>query len=108
MLCIAELAFSPRRLHFCLSETGKQIDMQISSNQAQTIIDSAETKARQLGLPVVIAVLDNSGHLKAFRRMDGAVLGSIDIATRKATTAVLFQCNSEDVWEYCKPGAPAP
>jgi uncharacterized protein GlcG (DUF336 family) len=35
-------------------------------------------------------------------------LASIDIAIRKASTAVLFQANSEAVWEYCKPGAPAP
>jgi Haem degrading protein HbpS-like len=36
------------------------------------------------------------------------VLASIDIAIRKASTAVLFQANSESVWDYCKPGAPAP
>jgi uncharacterized protein GlcG (DUF336 family) len=82
--------------------------MQISSHQAHTVIDGAEGKAREMGLPVVIAVLDAGGHLKAFRRMDGAVLASIDIAIRKASTAVLFQANSEAVWEYCKPGAPAP
>jgi uncharacterized protein GlcG (DUF336 family) len=82
--------------------------MPLSSHQAHTIIDGAESKARDMGLPVVIAVLDAGAHLKAFRRMDGAVLASIDIAIRKASTAVLFQCNSEDVWEYCKPGAPAP
>jgi uncharacterized protein GlcG (DUF336 family) len=82
--------------------------MPISSHQAHTAIDGAESKAREMGLPVVIAVLDAGAHLKAFRRMDGAVLASIDIALRKATTAVLFQTNSEDVWEYCKPGAPAP
>jgi uncharacterized protein GlcG (DUF336 family) len=40
--------------------------------------------------------------------MDGAVLASIDVAMRKASTAVMFQANSEAVWEYCKPGAPAP
>ena len=82
--------------------------MPLSSHQAHTAIDGAESKARDIGLPVVIAVLDAGAHLKAFRRMDGAVLASIDIAVRKATTAVLFQANSEDVWEYCKPGAPAP
>ncbi|MFC1460811.1 heme-binding protein [Microvirga arabica] len=82
--------------------------MPLSSHQAHTVIDGAERKAREIGLPVVIAVLDAGAHLKAFRRMDGAVLASIDIALRKATTAVLFQANSEDVWEYCKPGAPAP
>lgn len=82
--------------------------MQISSHTAQTIIEGAEAKARDLGLPAIIAVLDAGAHLKAFRRMDGAVLASIDIALRKAKTAVLFQANSEAVWEYCKPGAPAP
>lgn len=82
--------------------------MQLTSHQAQTIINGGEAKARELGLAVVIAVLDAGAHLKAFRRMDGAVLASIDIAIRKASTAVLFQANSEAVWEYCKPGAPAP
>ena len=59
-------------------------------------------------MPVNIAVLDAGAHLKAFGRMDGAVLGSIDVARRKATTAVLFHARSEAVWDYCKPGAPAP
>jgi uncharacterized protein GlcG (DUF336 family) len=82
--------------------------MQITSRQAQAIIQGAEAKARELGLAVIVAVVDSGTQLKALHRMDGAVLGSIDIATRKAVTAALFQCNSEDVWEYCKPGAPAP
>jgi uncharacterized protein GlcG (DUF336 family) len=82
--------------------------MQITSRQAQVAMQGAEATARELGLAVIIAVVDGSTHLKAFHRMDGAVLGSIDIATRKAVTAALFQCNSEDVWEYCKPGASAP
>lgn len=82
--------------------------MQLSSHMAQAIVDGAEAKAREMGLPVIVAVVDAGAHLKAFRRMDGAVLASIDIAMRKARTAVLFQANSEAVWEYCKPGAPAP
>nr|WP_281721944.1 heme-binding protein [Nitrosomonas nitrosa] len=82
--------------------------MPVTLHTAQTIIDHAEAKAREMGLAAIIAVLDDGGHLKAFHRMDGAVLGSIDIAIRKAKTAVLFQCNSEDVWDYLKPGAPAP
>lgn len=82
--------------------------MQVTSSQAQVILDGAAAKASSLGLPVVIAVLDAGTHLKAFRRMDGAVLASVDIAISKARTAALFQANSEAVWEYCKPGAPAP
>lgn len=39
--------------------------------------------------------------------MDGAVLGSIDVAIKKASTAALFQTSSEAIWDYCKPDAPA-
>lgn len=80
----------------------------ITLRQAWAMVVAAEAKAGALGVPVNVAVLDGGGHLKAFGRMDGAVLGSIDVATRKATTAVLFNTRSEAVWEYCKPGAPAP
>jgi uncharacterized protein GlcG (DUF336 family) len=81
--------------------------MQLTSAHARAVIDAAESKSKQIGVPVNIAVVDAGVHLKAFSRMDGAVLGSIDIAMKKARTAALFDCNSEAVWEYCKPGAPA-
>lgn len=80
----------------------------LTTREAKAIISAAETKANTINVPVIIAILDAGTHLKAFLRMDGAVLGSIDIATKKARTAVLFEINSELVWEYCKPGAPAP
>ena len=82
--------------------------MRLSAHQAQTVIDGAERKAREMGLPVVVVVLDAGAHLKALWRMDGAVLASIHIAIPKTSTAVLFQTSSEAVWDYCKPGAPAP
>jgi uncharacterized protein GlcG (DUF336 family) len=78
------------------------------SNQARALIAAGEKRATELGVPVNIAVLDAGTHLKAFSRMDGAVLGSIDVSISKARTAVLFQVSSEMVWEYCKPGAAAP
>ena len=67
------------------------------------MIAAAVVKATDIKVPMNIAVLDSGAHLKAFLRMDGAVLGSIDIAFKKAKTAVLFEANSEAVWEYCKP-----
>jgi uncharacterized protein GlcG (DUF336 family) len=72
------------------------------------MLRAAVQKAEDLGVPVHIAVLDAGAHLKAFLRMDGAVLGSLDIALKKAKTAVLFESNSEAVWDYIKPGAAAP
>ncbi len=79
----------------------------ITSQIAELVIEGAETKATEMLLPVVVAVVDSGAHLKALRRMDGAVIASIDIATRKAVTAALFQLRSELVGEYCKPGGPA-
>jgi uncharacterized protein GlcG (DUF336 family) len=80
----------------------------ITIDQARSVIAAGEARAKELNVPVNIAVLDAGAHLKAFSRMDGAVLGSIDIATGKARTAVLFATTSEAVWDYAKPGAPAP
>ena len=81
--------------------------MPLTSVQARAVIAAAESKAAAIGVSVIVAVVDAGVHLKAFSRMDGAVLGSIDIAQKKARTSALFQINSEGVWEYCKPGAPA-
>lgn len=80
----------------------------ITIDQAHKIIAAGEARAQEMGVPVNIAVLDAATHLKGFDRMDGAVLGSIDVAIGKARTAALFQARSDAVWDYCKPGAPAP
>lgn len=81
--------------------------MALDLAQARKMLERGEAAAVRIGVPVIIAILDPATNLKAFIRMDGAVLGSIDIAIKKAKTAALFECNSEDVWEYCKPGSPA-
>jgi uncharacterized protein GlcG (DUF336 family) len=80
----------------------------ITLHQAQTIIAAAAVKANALGVQVNIAVLDGSAHLKAFSRMDGALLGSIDIALSKARTAALFGMSTEAVGEFSKPGGTSP
>lgn len=79
----------------------------ITNRQVHALITAGEARAKELAIVVNIAVLDAGAQLKAFSRMDRAVLGSIDLAMSKARTAVLFQIPSEAVWEYCKPGAPA-
>jgi uncharacterized protein GlcG (DUF336 family) len=81
--------------------------MQITSDGAERLIKVAKSKAADIGIAVSIAVLDAGGNLKAFSRMDGAWLGSIDVATRKARTSVLFEAETQAVWEVCKPGAQA-
>jgi hypothetical protein len=56
-----------------------------------------EAKAREIGQPMIIAMLYAGGYPKTFRRMASAVLAAVDIALTKATTAVLFEANSEAV-----------
>jgi uncharacterized protein GlcG (DUF336 family) len=63
--------------------------MQITSQQAAMMLVAATASASAIGVPMNIAVLDGGAHLKAFVRMDGAVLGSIDIALKAATNDVL-------------------
>ena len=62
----------------------------ISQEAADLLIDAATAKATEMGLRVAIAIVDASGTLKAFRRMDGAPLLSNDIATNKAYTASAY------------------
>jgi len=74
--------------------------------QAQRILDEAVRKAEEIGTLMNIAVVDVGGNLKAFFRMDGAWLGSIDISIRKARTARFFDMNSGDIGALSQPGGP--
>lgn len=82
--------------------------MNITDEIAQTAMTAAREAAGAMGVPMNIAVHDAAAHLKAFCRMDGALLGSLDIAMGKARTAALFGMNSEAVGEFCKPGGTSP
>ncbi|NYI05300.1 GlcG/HbpS family heme-binding protein [Allostreptomyces psammosilenae] len=64
-------------------------------------------RAREMGVPMNIAVVDSAGHLVHFARMDGALLGSVDIAVRKARTAALFRLPSATIGELSRSGGPA-
>jgi uncharacterized protein GlcG (DUF336 family) len=61
----------------------------ISSELAQKMVDKAVAKARELGVSENVAILDDGGNLKAFSRMDGAPLPTIEMAQNKAYTALL-------------------
>ncbi len=60
----------------------------ITLELAQDLMTAATTKALELNKSMVIAIVDESGHLKAFHRMDSAPLVSIEVAQNKAYTAV--------------------
>jgi uncharacterized protein GlcG (DUF336 family) len=80
--------------------------MPLALADAQRVAAAAEVRAEEIGHPMNIAVVDAGAHLLAFARMDGAILASIDIATRKAATAVLMNMSTAELYDAAQPGAP--
>ncbi len=66
---------------------------------ARKITDAAEAAARQRGWEVAIAVVDPSGGLIVFHRMDGVQTASLDIAVEKARTSAGFRRPSKALAE---------
>jgi uncharacterized protein GlcG (DUF336 family) len=73
---------------------------------AQAVVEAACAKAEEIGVPMNIAVVDDGNNLTAFARMDGAWLGSIDIAQNKAYTARSFNMSTQDLAPLAQPNQP--
>jgi uncharacterized protein GlcG (DUF336 family) len=71
---------------------------------ARRVIAAAEVRADEIGQPMNIAVVDGGGNLVAHVRMDGGMLGSIDISINKAFTARAFEMSTKDLSEHSQPG----
>jgi uncharacterized protein GlcG (DUF336 family) len=78
----------------------------VSAELARAMIEAAEAKAREMGHPFVIAIVDDSGILKAFSRMDGAALLSVQIAQDKAYTAAGFGLPTDAWHDFVKDDPP--
>ncbi|HUM50174.1 MAG TPA: heme-binding protein [Chitinophagales bacterium] len=78
--------------------------MDITLEQAEKVVAAAKSKAEELGLKMNIAVVDAGANLKAFKRMDNAWLGSIDISIKKAKTARFFDFPTGVIGSLSQPG----
>src|SRR5690625_2011032 len=76
----------------------------VSLQLAHTVIEAAVRRAEELDLKMNVAVVDVGANLKAFNRMDGAWLGSIDISIKKARTARYFDMGTSDLTPMVQPG----
>jgi uncharacterized protein GlcG (DUF336 family) len=83
-----------------------QASKDITVDQAIAVSHAAMEKAKQIQTKMDIAVVDAGGNLKSFIRMDGAWIGSIDIAQKKARTARYFDMNTGDIGKLSQPGQP--
>ena len=79
---------------------------QITLDQADAIVAACRAEADAVGQPMNIAVVDDGGNLVAFAAMDGTKLIGVDIAQKKALTAVYFQMDTQDLAPLVQPGAP--
>ena len=84
--------------------TASQSAHTITLSAGQAILEAARAKATEIDVPMNIAVVDEGGNLVAFVRMDGAWLGSIDIAQNKAYTARAFNMATRDLAPLAQPG----
>jgi uncharacterized protein GlcG (DUF336 family) len=70
----------------------------ISYELAQKMVNAAVAKAQELGVAENVTILDEGGNLKAFSRMDGTPIPTIEIAQNKAYTA-LFGVSTQDFFD---------
>jgi len=78
----------------------------ITTELAHQMVAAAEQKAQEIGVPMVIAICDESGVLKAFSRMDGAALLSVQVAQDKAYTAIGFGMSTDKWYAVIKDDPP--
>jgi len=78
--------------------------MNITLLEAQAVIAAAIEKSQELGTKMDIALVDAGTNLTAFVREDGAWLGSIDIAMKKAKTARYFNMDTGIIGSLSQPG----
>jgi len=78
----------------------------ITLAQAEAAVAAAVAKSSEMGVKMDICVVDAGANLKAFARMDGAWLGSIDISIKKAKTARFFDMPTGTIGGLSQPGGP--
>jgi uncharacterized protein GlcG (DUF336 family) len=78
----------------------------LSIDDADVLVEGAIRKAEDLGIPMCIAVTDESGQLLAFRRMDGGKISSISIAIDKAFTGAAARKPTHLYNQLCVSGQP--
>jgi uncharacterized protein GlcG (DUF336 family) len=76
----------------------------VSLEAARSVIRKGQEKAKEIGQPMNIAVVDAGANLVAFERMEGAWIGSIDIAQNKAFTARAFDIETQSLAEHSQSG----
>ncbi len=73
---------------------------------ALKLIEGARAKAEEIGVPMVIAVVDEGGNLVAQQRMDNSLLVSVDVSLNKAYTSAAIRIPTHQLTSLAQPGQP--
>ena len=87
-----------------MTRTTTTLQGTVSLDDARRVMDAGEERAREIGQPQNIAVVDAGGNLVSHIRMDGAWIGSVDIAINNAFTARAFDLPTADLAADSQPG----
>lgn len=79
----------------------------LSLAAAKRMLEAATKKASEIKVPMVIAIVDESGDLMLLERMEGSPVISVEIAQNKAYTAAVVRMPTHKLSEIVQPGKPA-
>lgn len=72
----------------------------------QKMADRARKRAEELGVPIVFSAVDSGGNLVLLHRMEGALLGSVEVSAGKAYTANAFRMATHELGKASRPEGP--
>lgn len=104
---ILSLALLSAALLNCSAAQATATQTILTQDDAQKLIAAAQEKARELKANVCIAVLDQSGQLLAFNRMDNAPFGCIESSILKGRAAALYRTPTDKYMDRANGKEPA-
>ncbi|MBE2225303.1 MAG: cob(I)yrinic acid a,c-diamide adenosyltransferase [Anaerolineae bacterium] len=90
-----------------LSPNGQgEIDMAPTLTECDRMVEAGMKKAKEIGVPMVLTVVDQNGDVIESRRMDDALIVSVTLAPHKAYTAATVRLATHELAKVAQPGQP--
>ncbi|MBP6469855.1 MAG: cob(I)yrinic acid a,c-diamide adenosyltransferase [Chloroflexi bacterium] len=96
----------PAELHTAVARNGRQgdPDMELTLQACDRLVEAGMQKAQEIGVPMVLAVVDQNGDVIEARRMDDALIVSVTLAPHKAYTAATVRLPTHELAKVAQPG----
>lgn len=81
-----------------------EIEMELTLKDCDRMVEAGMRKAHEIGVPMVLAVVDQNGDVIEARRMDDALIVSVTLAPHKAYTAATVRLPTHELAKVAQPG----